>query len=446
MVLAFLAAFLTAFGNFTSTASASTLLDNLLPGHWVEVPNSRLDAVAPNPLPLGNTTTSTSPVGIVAAESGAAFDTNRNRFMIWGGGHGDYSGNEIYAFDVDTLSWERIEDNTPVAQIPGFYDPTTETYPDGKPASRHTYDGLVYLPDQDVLWEQGGSRWSNGSAATWATWQYDLNSSQWERKADADNGYASTFGINAQYDPVSKKVIWRDSFDGNSPFIKEYDPVTDVWTKTADIATTGSSSTSSALDPGRRIVIFIGTANYGTSEFFTYNIDTHQYLDLSYVTTGDIEIQDARAPGAAYSSVADTIVAWEGGSDVYTLDLDALTWTKVDADPTNTVIPNAATNTGTFGRWQYVPSEDVFMVYNDTRENVFFYRLPSLGQDGDFDGDGDVDGSDFLTWQRDPGVGDLALWQSNYGAGTLSAVSSVPEPSSIALLLAGLTLMARRRG
>ncbi len=64
---------------------------------------------------------------------------------------------------------------------------------------------------------------------------------------------------------------------------------------------------------------------------------------------------------------------------------------------------------------------------------------------GDFDGDGDVDGLDFLGWQvNDPSQ--IPTWQSNYGVGGLSAVSAVPEPSSLALL--GMALSAafiRRR-
>jgi hypothetical protein len=62
------------------------------------------------------------------------------------------------------------------------------------------------------------------------------------------------------------------------------------------------------------------------------------------------------------------------------------------------------------------------------------------GQEGDFDGDNDVDGRDFLVWQRGGSpsplsAGDLSLWQSNYGEGGLVALSAVPEPSSIALLM-----------
>ncbi len=65
----------------------------------------------------------------------------------------------------------------------------------------------------------------------------------------------------------------------------------------------------------------------------------------------------------------------------------------------------------------------------------------------DFDGDGDVDGRDFLTWQRggspDPlSTGDLAAWQANYSSNSLSALPLppsalnlvIPEPTSLACL------------
>ncbi|MBA4104601.1 MAG: hypothetical protein C0485_02500 [Pirellula sp.] len=67
---------------------------------------------------------------------------------------------------------------------------------------------------------------------------------------------------------------------------------------------------------------------------------------------------------------------------------------------------------------------------------------------GDFDGNGRVDGADFLVWQRGespggPVASDLAIWQANFGAATpLVAVSAaVPEPSALLLLaLAWITL------
>lgn len=69
--------------------------------------------------------------------------------------------------------------------------------------------------------------------------------------------------------------------------------------------------------------------------------------------------------------------------------------------------------------------------------------------DGDFEGDGDVDGRDFLLWQRNTSVGSLTAWQNNFGAPGLASFVSVPEPSSLGLsalaIMSWLGLGSRKR-
>ena len=90
-------------------------------------------------------------------------------------------------------------------------------------------------------------------------------------------------------------------------------------------------------------------------------------------------------------------------------------------------------------------------------ESVSVLSLP----DGDYDFDGDVDGGDFLSWQR--GLGstldvsadnngdaivdgdDLAPWQANLGGVSSLSALSVPEPTSIALACFGLLAFLFRR-
>jgi len=52
-------------------------------------------------------------------------------------------------------------------------------------------------------------------------------------------------------------------------------------------------------------------------------------------------------------------------------------WTKVTPAVGNTVTPTGSAANGTYGRFRYVPSKDVFILVNSVDENVFVYRLNS---------------------------------------------------------------------
>lgn len=92
------------------------------------------------------------------------------------------------------------------------------------------------------------------------------------------------------------------------------------------------------------------------------------------------------------------------------------------------------------------------------QENIFIFEasLKRVAvETGDFDGDGDVDGNDFLMWQRGEtspplSASALAAWKANYGnTSPLSVASStVPEPSSLGLglMVLGLRVSFPKRG
>jgi hypothetical protein len=122
-----------------------------LPGNtWVEVNGTRLDAVQPNPIPPGSIGTE----GVVSAWSGAAYDVDGNRLLIFGGGHYDSADNSVYQLTIDTLTWARLTDPSPVDALPPetqYNWSVWDKNKDGKPSARHTYLGLLFLRGKMVL-------------------------------------------------------------------------------------------------------------------------------------------------------------------------------------------------------------------------------------------------------------------------------------------------------
>jgi hypothetical protein len=99
------------------------------------------------------------------------------------------------------------------------------------------------------------------------------------------------------------------------------------------------------------------------------------------------------------------------------------------------------TANGVFGEFEKLIVPGGFQWEVDYLASSVILKVVGLGTSGDFNGDGKVDGRDFLVWQKNPSIGNLADWQANYGNGFLSAIHSVPEPGSFAMFL-GMFLCA----
>ncbi|WP_428306634.1 dockerin type I domain-containing protein [Lacipirellula sp.] len=269
-------------------------------------------------------------------------------------------------------------------------------------------------------------------------------------------------------------VPWVLNLNGAGPFPGTYDASSgDFYMKPAAGSVTNQMSALVPITLGPTYVRTQGTVlpdpnnpnNKAGNLVLTARVNPQNltgyllYLDLS----GNLNIQ-ALTGGGASVDLGGADLAFNAGTEVV-MEFNAVgnqltgyAWAANDpagkpALPQVTVSHSSFTSgyaglafaedaDGTAGIYRYAAAQ----------ETPFLDVNPS---NGDFDGDGDVDGADFLTWQRGFGLtgqpnattgdangdgnvdaADLALWKSHFG-GPPTPISAVPEPASLGLLLAG---------
>lgn len=383
--------------------STAQEIDDLPAGHWCEIKDltptpeypftdSQLFNAAPTDseddpaVHPGNPTK----VGNVMAYSGGAYDTHRDYLIVWGGGHTDYAGNEIYGFNVNSLQWKRITEPTlnvddDSCDVGTDENPGTFEYPDQTPCSVHTYDYIVYVPSIDRFCSLGGaSPYPHGGNKT-----VHVHCNNFADSAGVHRGWAlqssmphpgGTGGLSA-YDPV-KQHAWYFGYSADEDLMK-WEPASNSWQVRTPKLNIGSSKMSAEIDPLQRVFVLVGEGS--ASKYF--NIDDTGELTWQLLnTSGPTFVSSAKGPGFEFDSVSKQLIGWAGGTSVYALDVAARQWKECPVADTNGVSPGAQNQNGTYGRFQYIPSKNVFIVVNHYKKNVFIYRLSaSCGGSGETD-------------------------------------------------------------
>lgn len=352
---------------------------------WLEVPDSRLaDVCAAPSFGVGGMM---GCAGIVEAWGGGAYSSGQRKMLVWGGGHNDYWGNEIYAFDLRTGRWQRLNDPTPgdVVSAAG-----SDPLPNGRPNSRHTYDGLQFLEHSGRFFAQGGAV-SPGGGGTSVTWLFDMRDLVWHN-AGAGKDRPGGYGLASGYDPSTRSVFVR-----STKALWRYQADTETWTQLTGFGGRPNwpryevgGNKRGAIDTRRKLFWSVGN-----NDFLVWDIAQGKIVTDEWVTTGGGDytnerrvrnyteqifrsgggdIYNASAPGFDYDSKADQFVAWKGGAP-YILDLQSKTWQTGSAAGA----PASQVRNGTYGRWRYLPEYNVFILINGASSNVFFYKNTSGG-------------------------------------------------------------------
>lgn len=163
-------------------------------------------------------------------------------------------------------------------------------------------------------------------------------------------------------------------------------------------------------------------------------------------STFEIEIGGLTA-GTEYDQLLAGSVTLGGDFEISLLDLGSGAYLP---DPSDSfTVLDASTISGIFdnvvsgARLDTIGGEGSFLVTYES-DVVSLSDFTLAANSGDFDGDGGVDGGDFLYWQRNGlSASELNDWQNEYGQARSLAASAVtvPEPSSLAYCWAAVLFL-----
>ena len=210
----------------------------------------------------------------------------------------------------------------------------------------------------------------------------------------------------------------------------------------------------------------------------TGNLVIHNGLhtDTGGATSSRLDLQLHEAPCAGSGCIPENLGLFDvdfdlgfgtNGGSLQGVGSQAQMFSSVDG---STHFPEGSTVAASFGgteyRWTISYTGDI--AWNDAENSVVgTIQGPGMGKDvvligldsesgflpGDFDGDSDIDGHDFLRWQQGASPkglfgqsvssADLAEWQANYGSPP--TLTAIPEPSTLLLVAAlGIGLALRQ--
>jgi hypothetical protein len=158
--------------------------------------------------------------------NGAAYASrygSSGSMIVFGGGHNDYFGSDVHAFDLASREWRRITD--------GYVSGTDEeygagarypdsVYPDGSPLPPHTYDYVQYDPvGNDYLLFKGQTELGPDVKAAAIPHLFNLDTLTWRHGPQHPTAILNSGGWTTW--DASRRAVWGHSGDdgGGNAFI-----------------------------------------------------------------------------------------------------------------------------------------------------------------------------------------------------------------------------------
>ena len=325
----------------------------------------------------------------IMAYSGGWFDSDNDQFCIFGGGHFNYSGNEVWCFDTTLQTWKLMYEpdvltsapyeggepgdysNFDNSRYPGaLFSPAGEDITDALPASRHTYDALEFAPGFGaILW--GGIAWGDIDSP-WCTrcndtWVYSFPENDWTYLFNGKNPSPNESpGVGASAYSTKDGRLYSKVLNT----LWSFDPDKNRWSEVRAGGTPPWTIEGTLeYNPDRHSLYFFGGNYEANYELWEFDIAKRRWSNLK--PAGDAPSGGAsNGPGLAYDTRNRALVVYSGGT-VWSYDPDGNAWnTHAQGDgPTD--------ESYVFGRFRYDARNNGFWLHamHNDDHSTWFYRL-----------------------------------------------------------------------
>ena len=330
---------------------------------WSDISNTQIDPGHNGGLVCNPPNPNSQCHNVIDAWNSGVMDTLRNRMIIWGGGHGDYAGNEVYAINLNPASAQRITDNTNPSGCSQSTCGGTQSDGGPTPNSRHTYDGIEYMPNIDRMFVFGGAPAGAGFPFLQDTWTFDFATKLWHLMSPTGTIPNGQPGTSTAYDPNTGYVFIDDLSHAIA-----YNYSANTMILYGNNGTLNNYASVGVVDPVRKYFMVLGGG-----DFRVYDISStgHNSANWRGTTSGNTACETTSYPGVVYDPGTDRVVCWLGGDTVYSLNTVTKAWTTI----TMYTGGPALGFQGTFGRWNYSTTDGVFALVTSTTVDLHTLRL-----------------------------------------------------------------------
>jgi hypothetical protein len=161
---------------------------------------------------------------ITEAWNGAVFASRfgaSGSMIIFGGGHDDYFGSDVHAFDLNTRQWSRISNGYVSGAANEYGDGAVypdAVYPDGSPLPPHTYGYVQYDPvGNNYLLLKGQTELGPQVKSAPIAHMFNLDSLKWRRGPKHPSAVLGSGGWTTW--DAARRILWGHSGDSGNAFI-----------------------------------------------------------------------------------------------------------------------------------------------------------------------------------------------------------------------------------